>query len=237
MENVHNQRFHKLYHFSPHVYAALRVVYRWTMATHRNMLRRVTDLSNRVLMDEYCIASPALRRLARRIARYTGEMAAVVQTLPGVPVHKLVGPNWTIVFVGTESSKRQLCHLFFEKDIQEVAMDRLRLGELSGRVRAWLAQDADLVICELGSRYPQRFTAPVKFAVPTWVDHTLSLPPSPDDLLAGHAAALDVDARGYIIASRKVMFRGSVSLKMTWQLFITIFMSPRWNSGMVSSGS
>jgi hypothetical protein len=185
MENVQNQRLRRLYHFSPHLYAALRVAYGWTVAKRHNTLRRIMNVCDCVLMDEYRIPSRTLRHFTRRIARYVGDICVLLRTSSSMVVHKLCSPNWTIIVVGSEASKRQLCHLFSEEGIQMLEMERVAPSELPRRAQTWLATDASLVICELGRAYPKRFTEPVTFTVPSWIDQTISLPPSPDDLLAG----------------------------------------------------
>ena len=82
-------------------------------------------------------------------------------------------------------SKREILRLFFDGATQEQELGRVHAWALWQLGQRWLGEGTDLVICETPLLHPGRFKAPIKFVVPSWVDQTISLPESPDEIRPG----------------------------------------------------
>lgn len=153
------------------------------------LLRTLIRLCDFVLMGVFRLPTRGTQSIARRIARTVGDSCAGLLARTSnkglLPVQRLVGPDWTIIFVGSDASKREVRHLFFADSIQEQTLEDVSMWTLARRLPQWLPDSADLVICEIAHSYPRRFNASITFSVPSWIDQTITLPASPSDLLSG----------------------------------------------------
>ena len=176
-----------LQNYRPKISQWIRWVYGVYEKIHiKYLLGRIIYLCDLLLADMYRFPSPVVRNIARWLARHIGDSCAWVRTFPRIPVYKLIGPDYTIAFIGSASSKRELRQLFFDETIEEQQLGKIALWGLSKRIRDWLRQDVDMVIYEHPRRiYPHRFKPAIMFTVPTWVDQTISLPESPKELIPG----------------------------------------------------
>jgi hypothetical protein len=150
-------------------------------------LDRIIKLCNWMLRDYYVLPWPVTRKAAHRLARGVGGVCDFLRLLPRLPAYKLSGEDWTIVFVGSETGRREICHLFFKNGIDQQALGIVTLWRLSNHTQRWLANDADLVVCELSHFRLWAPRTPVSFTVPRWVQQELAIPEPPNNLIAGRA--------------------------------------------------
>jgi hypothetical protein len=147
-------------------------------------LDRIIDLCDLVLMDAYQLPWSTGQSVAKHIARYVGDISWLLRAFPRLPVYKLIGTDWTIIFVGTEPSLKEIRALFFEEARQQ-EMGRIALWKLSAQSQQWLAEGVDLVVCELSRIHPWPPKAVLTFSVPTWIQQSLALPEPLETLLSG----------------------------------------------------
>jgi hypothetical protein len=149
------------------------------------LLDRVVDLSNMVLMDVYRLPWPMVQSIARKVARYAGDISELLRAFPRLDAHKLTGPNWTVIFVGKLQDLLEIRHLFFSEEVIHQEIGRIALWKLPFQTRKWLAEGVDLVVCELSRIHPNRPKAPITFIVPTWIHQLLAIPEPVETLIAG----------------------------------------------------
>ena len=150
-------------------------------------LDRVIEFCDMVLMDAYRLPWASWQRIARWVARYVGDVSWLLRAFPRLPACKLVGENWTVVFVGLEHSLREIERLLFEQGASQQYLGRVALWKLGSQARQWFASGADLVVCELGRIHPRTPRATFTFSVPVWVQQVLTIPDPPEELLAGRS--------------------------------------------------
>jgi hypothetical protein len=158
--------------------------YKWAKLRLNYCLDRIIDLCDLVLMDTYHLPWSTGESVAKQIARYVGDISWLLRAFPRLPAYKLIGTDWTIIFVGTEASLKEIRALFFEEARQQV-LGRIALWKLSAQTQQWLAEGTDLVVCELGRIYPNRPKAPITFTVPIWIQQVLTIPEPLESLIAG----------------------------------------------------
>jgi hypothetical protein len=154
-------------------------------------LDRIIDLCDLVLMDAYRLPWSAGQGMARHIARYVGDFSWLLRTFPRLPAYKLIGANWTIIFVGGDQGLLEIRHLLFPEEVTEQELGRIALWRLSTQTKQWLVEGNDLVVCELGCIHPALPKAPITFAVPTWIQQTLTIPDPPEALISGKGFATE----------------------------------------------
>jgi hypothetical protein len=147
-------------------------------------LDRIIDLCDLVLMDAYQLPWSTGQSVAKHIARYVGDISWLLRAFPRLPVYKLIGTDWTIIFVGTEPNLREIRALFFEEARQQ-EMGRIALWKLSAQSQQWLAEGVDLVVCELSRIYPWPPKAALTFTVPSWIQQSIAIPGSLESLISG----------------------------------------------------
>jgi hypothetical protein len=148
-------------------------------------LDRIIDLCDLVLMDAYRLPWPAGHSVAKHIARYVGDFSWLLRTFPRLPAYKLIGANWTIIFVGGDQGLLEICQLFFPEEITEQELGRIALWRLSAQTKQWLVEGNDLVVCELGRIHPALPKAPITFTVPIWIQQILTIPDPLETLISG----------------------------------------------------
>jgi hypothetical protein len=136
-------------------------------------------------MDYYFLPWPVTQKAVHRLARRIGGVCDFLCLFPRLPAYKLSGEGWTIVFVGSENGRREICHLFFKNGIEQQTLGMVTLWRLSNHTQRWLANDANLVVCELSHFRLWAPCAPVSFVVPRWVNLELVIPEPPNNLIAG----------------------------------------------------
>ena len=157
------------------------------------LLDRVIDLCDLLLMDVYRLPWPNVQNAARRIARCVGDIAWLLRAFPRLSAYRLEGPQFSIVFVGTDRGLLEIGPLLFpEEEIHPQEMGRIPLWQLSCRARQLLSGgQADLVICELSRIHPRRPQAPISFTVPVWVQQSLPIPDPLKSLISGKRFATE----------------------------------------------
>jgi hypothetical protein len=106
---------------------------------------------------------------------------------PRLRAARLIGPDWRIVFVGSEASKAEIMRLFFPDGSEEEDLGFVYRWQVSDRCPRWLEGGVDLVVYEQFGRVGTlRFGTPIALSVPSWVDQVLPLPESPDEILTGN---------------------------------------------------
>ncbi len=173
------------------VKAMMRKLYRRVKVWLNYCLDRVIDLCDMILMDVYRLPWPAGQSMAKHIARYVGDVSWLLRAFPRLPGYKLIGADWTIIFVGTEQSLREIRHLFFEQEANQQELGRIALWKLSAHTQQWLAEGANLVICELSRIHPWPPRTAFTFTVPTWVQQTLTIPEPLESLISGKKFATE----------------------------------------------
>jgi hypothetical protein len=154
-------------------------------------LDRGIEFCDMVLMDAYRLPWPAGQSAMKRVARWVGNVGWLLRDFPRLSVHKLVGPDWTIVFVGRDVGLREVSCLFFQEEVIPHELGRVALWELSARTQQWIVEGADLVVCELGCVNPWSPRAALKFTTPTWIQQVLAIPESTETLIAGKKFATE----------------------------------------------
>jgi hypothetical protein len=137
-----------------------------------------------MLMDAHRLPFPAGQGVTKRMVRSIGDLSWLVRSFPRLSAYKLVGANWTIVFVGAEQSLKEIRHLFFQEASQQ-ELGRIALWKLSKQTQQWLAEGTDLVVCELGRIHPKPPSAVLTFTIPTWIQQVVAVPGSLDALISG----------------------------------------------------
>ena len=151
-----------------------------------HLLFGVVKRCNVVSMGLTAVPSSGIGGTVRRIARFVGTICAVPNALRFQHVHRLIGPYWRIVFVGSQAGKREVVHLFFGEELDYETRDRVAPWYISKRVREWLKSDLDLIIHEsLPHFWPRRYDVPLEFTIPTWINQTLALPDKAEALIEG----------------------------------------------------
>lgn len=166
-------------------------LYRWGKVRINHLLDRVIDLCNLVLIHAYRFPWPAAQNIAQGIARYVGDVSWLLRDFPRLSAYKLVGEDWTIVFVGGDIGLREICHLFFEEEVDRQELGRIALWKLSAQTQQWLAEAVDLVVCELSRIHPRPPRAALTFAIPIWIQQILTIPESLESLISGKKFATE----------------------------------------------
>lgn len=164
--------------------STMRELYRRAKVWLNYCLDRIIDLCDMVLMDAYRVPWSTGQRMAKLMARYVGDVSWLLRALPRLPAYKLISSDWSIIFVGTEQSLKEIRALFFEEARQQ-ELGRITLWKLSAQARQWLAQDIDLVVCELSRIHPNRPQARITFTAPVWIQQVLAIPEPLVSLIAG----------------------------------------------------
>jgi hypothetical protein len=81
--------------------------------------------------------------------------------------------------------RQEIYQLFFKNGADQQALGRVTLWQLDQHTLHWLADDADLVVCELSRFRLWMPCTPVSFTVPSWVQLELVIPEPPKALIAG----------------------------------------------------
>lgn len=151
------------------------------------LLDRVIDIADMFLMDAYQPPRLISRERMHRIARTVGDLSWLVRSFPRLPVYRLSGSRWTLIFIGEERDLAEIRHaLFLEEEPVTELIARIPLWKISQWVQQQLNQGAaDLVICELSRLYPKQLMFPLTFVVPSWVNQQVHIPDPPDLLIAG----------------------------------------------------
>jgi hypothetical protein len=150
------------------------------------LLDRVIDVADMFLMDAYRLPGRGAQAVARRMAQFVGDVCWLMRDFPRLSAYRLVGAHWTVIFVGGSHGLSEIVHLLFrEEQIEPQAIGRVVMWRLSAHTQQWLADGADLVICELSRRHPRPSQAAIHFVVPTWVQQILTLPNSLESLTSG----------------------------------------------------
>jgi hypothetical protein len=162
-------------------------LYRHSKVKLNYLLDRVIDLSDMVLMDAYRLPWPIAQNAAKKMARYIGDISWLVRAFPRLSAYELAGTDWTIIFVGRDRDLLEIRHLFFfsEEEVAQQELGRMALWKLSAQTQQWLAEGADLVVCELGRIHPRSPKAAFTFTVPTWIQQILTLPEPLESFLSG----------------------------------------------------
>ncbi len=166
-------------------------LYRRTKVWLNYLLDRIIDQCSTFLVDVYRFPWPGVQNIAQGIARYVGDVSWLLRDFPRLSAYKLAGENWTVIFVGGETGMREICHLFFEDEVDRQGLGRIALWKLSAQTRQWLAEGVDLVICELSRIHPNRPEAPITFDVPTWINQVLTIPEPVESLISGKKFATE----------------------------------------------
>jgi hypothetical protein len=147
-------------------------------------LSRIIDLCDMILMDAYRLPWPAAQSMAKHIARCIGDVSWLVRAFPRLSAYRLIGADWTIIFVGGDVDLLEVSHLFFEEKVDQQELGKVALWQLSAQAQQWLAEGVDLVVCELGRIHP-RSKATFTFTVPIWIQQILTLPEPLESFLSG----------------------------------------------------
>jgi hypothetical protein len=154
----------------------IRKLYRWGKGRINYCLDRIIDLCNMVLMDAHQFPWPAVQSIAQTIARYVGDISWLLRDFPRLSAYKLMGADWTVIFVGGDVGLREICHLFFDTEVDQQEVGRIALWRLSAQTRKWLAEGVDLVVCELSRIHPRPPRAALTFIVPTRIQQIFTIP-------------------------------------------------------------
>jgi len=160
-------------------------MYRKSRIRLNYLLDRIIKQCNMVLMDVYRFPWPVVHNIAQRIARYIGDVCWLLRDFPRLSAYKLIGADWTIIFVGGDVGQREICHLFFEEEVDLQELGRIALWKLSAQTPKWLAEGVDLVVCELGRIHPRPPKSVFTFTVPIWIQQILGIPEPSESLLSG----------------------------------------------------
>jgi len=167
-------------------------LYRQSKVYVNYLLDRVIDLCNLFLMDVYRIPWSTAQNIARWVARWVGDIACLLRAFPRLSTYRIEGRDCTIVFVGLPHDLLEVRNLFFpQEEVCPQEVGRTALWQLSRRTQQWLADGADLVICQLCRIYPIRPWAPIHFTIPAWVHQVLAIPESPQSLISGKSFATE----------------------------------------------
>lgn len=165
--------------------ATLRRMYRRAKVWLNYLLDRIADLCNMVLMDAYRFPWAPAQNRVHCVARHAGDIALLLKAFPRLSAYKLIGEDWTIIFVGAEVGLREIQHLFFEEGAEQHELGRTALWQLPAQTQQWFAEGADLVVCELSRIHPNAPKVRISFSVPTWIEQSLTLPEAREALLLG----------------------------------------------------
>ncbi len=142
---------------------------------------RVHDLANLILMDIQGFRSPLLRRPAHWLARRLGDLSWL---LPAMYAYKLTDGSCTIVFIGSKEHRLfECCNLFFYMPVEPVRLGAAPLWRIFACIRQYLAQGADLVICESGRCFPESRKTRAVFHSPLWIDQVIDIPERLEELV------------------------------------------------------
>lgn len=166
-------------------------LYRQAKVRLNYLLDRIIDLCDVLLVDAYRLPWPIAQDSAKKIARHVGDISWALRDFPRVSAYKLIGADWTIIFVGRDLGLREICQVFFQEEAHREELGRIALWNLSAQTQKWLAEGVDLVICELSRIHPNRPKAPITFTVPTWINQVLTIPEPPESLISGKKFATE----------------------------------------------
>jgi hypothetical protein len=130
-------------------------------------------------------AFPMARNICGWLGRDLGDIGWLLKNWAGQRVWRLQGSDWTIGFTGDERSCSLIQQRFFDEPVDVVPHGRVGLLGISALTREWLDRGIDLVICELSRSYRARWSAPIQFSVPSWLNQILAIPESPREYLKG----------------------------------------------------
>jgi len=146
----------------------------------------INDLSGMVLRDAHRFPWPAAQDITQGLARCAGDASRLLMLFPRLPAYKLTGPKWKIIVVsGNARSLLQIGHLFFEKEFDQEQIEKIALWKLSDQTQQWLAEGADLVVCELGRLHPYRPKSAITITSPVWIDQVITIPKRLETLISG----------------------------------------------------
>ena len=152
---------------------------------------RVHNIANLVLMDIHGYRSPFLRRPAHRLARLVGDLSWL---LPAMHAYKLADASWTIVFIGSKEHRLfECCNFFFDAPVEPVRLGAVPLWRIFACIRQFLAEGADLVVCESGRYFPRSRKTKLAFKAPLWIDQVIDIPERLEELV--HPARNNVRSR------------------------------------------
>ncbi len=136
--------------------------------------------------DAYALASPARQRAARAFFQWLGSLAHTAKLLPRLDAVRLVGPQWTAVWVGDPLLARELEVLLFPDDAERHPLPRVAAWSLPRFARKCL-DEADVVVCALPRRWPRfwRPSAPVAFTCPVFVNAVMDIRRPIEEIVSG----------------------------------------------------
>lgn len=152
------------------------------------LLERALPLCNHVLEGYYRLPRFLPEKALQALVHFIGDLIWLIVNFPRIPAYRIDHDGATIIFVGNEGGLKWFRLSFYEKPpAADVVQDagRIALWKLNQQCDEWLAGDIDLVVCELGRRFPWRLQAPLTFSVPTGVTQVLNIPASLDSLFTG----------------------------------------------------
>lgn len=161
-------------------------IYRWLRVRLGYWLDRFAELCDRLTVRAYGLSNPWLRRKLQAILQRLGGYVYVLNSLPRVDAYRVVGPRWTIVYIGANLYFEELLRALFPEGAQPVRLGRVPLWRVRRVAQRYLTQ-ADLVVCGLGQQHPKRWLLDVPYAItcPVWVNQVLDIADPLDRLLEG----------------------------------------------------
>jgi hypothetical protein len=112
--------------------------------------------------------------LFQRAACWLGDVAFWLSEIPRSDVYYLDGPQWSVVCVGSEQTKNELCRILFPDTPQESGPERVALWQIPSAVHRWLA-DVDLVVLQHGRWQPWLPQTRYTFSIRPWIRQILDI--------------------------------------------------------------
>lgn len=121
--------------------------------------------------------------LLERTIHCVGDVASCLRQAPRSDVYHLYESQWSVVCVGSEITKNELCRVLFSDRPQECGPDRIALWQIPGAMHRWLA-DADLVVLQHGRWQPWKPQARYAFSICPSIRQVLDISPSRDIVIS-----------------------------------------------------
>lgn len=120
----------------------------------------------------------------RRALSQVATVGWLIQHSPRVDAWRWQDCNWSVVYAGSSHHMAELQHLLCPQTQPPTLLGRVNIWDLPGKANQW-ANKADLVVCELNRRQPQRSAAAYSFTMAPWVRMVLDVDRSPESIVAG----------------------------------------------------
>jgi hypothetical protein len=132
------------------------------------------------------------RKIIRKTVCFLGDLGWLLRDIFPLPAYQARGKDWRIVFVGREVVRSYVESCYFENEsIQWEKIDQVHPWERAKSIRKWCADGVDLAIFEVSRILPLVKGVEYGFQSPWLVRQVLTLPKSPEMLLAGGSRKTD----------------------------------------------